>query len=84
MKKVILSALTALSVSVYGQEVGYKTIKFGKNNQFVLQLRAMVQGDPNKHYLEMNTCLPVNRWFGVGFGQKMADSELIFFMAPPA
>ena len=32
----------------------------------------------------MKVCFPLNRWFGFGIGgDKMYNSELIFFMAPP-
>jgi len=44
----------------------------------------MVDGESNTHYLEINVCFPLNRWFGIGFGTKMADSEIVMFMAPPS
>ncbi len=47
-------------------------------------MRGVLDGDEKNHYLEIKTCFPMNRWFGIGFGTVMANSELIFFMAPPA
>jgi hypothetical protein len=77
-----LSVLLGLLSATQAASVDYKTFNYGSNNNYVLQLRAVLEGDPKTHYLEINTCFPMNKWFGIGFGTKMNDAEIVFFLAP--
>ena len=78
-------ALVATIGGSLGADVDYKTLKFGSvEKNFILQIRAVLDGDPKTHYLEMNTCFPINRWFSIGFGTKMANAEMVMFLAPPS
>ena len=72
-------------VAVKSAQVDYKTIKFGPDNNFVMQVRANLDLDPKDQYLEINTCFPMNKWFGIGFGGNlMANSEIIMFISAPS
>ena len=77
-----LSVLLGLLSAAQAALVDYKTFKYGSNNMYVLQMRAVLEGDPKTHYLEINTCFPMNKWFGIGFGTRMNDAEIVFFLAP--
>ena len=76
-----LSVLLGL-FSVANALAEYKTFKYGAKSDYVLQMRAVLEGDPKTHYLEINTCFPMNKWFGIGFGTRMNDAEIVFFLAP--
>ena len=75
-----LSVLLGL-FSVANALAEYKTFKYGAKSDYVLQMRAVLEGDPKTHYLEINTCFPMNKWFGIGFGTRMYDAEIVFFLA---
>jgi hypothetical protein len=51
-------------------------------------MRGLLNGESTK--LEMQVCIPNGTWFGLGFGdgqrfigEKMSNSELVFFFAGP-
>jgi hypothetical protein len=70
------------STFLLSNEPDYLTLKYGKDNNYELKMRAIINKDGSE-FLEMKACFPENTWFGIGFGgYLMTNTELVFFMAP--
>ena len=50
-----------------------------------MNMRANLDLDPKDQYLEINTCFPMNKWIGIGFGgDTMFNTEIIMFISAPS
>jgi hypothetical protein len=59
------------------EELENHTKSWGEKNEYLLEMWWV----PDSLEIYFKTTMPVNNWFGIGFGNKMVDTDLIIWQA---